>query len=272
MSDFEFLRHVTIGQFAAQDSPLRRRDSRARLVALICLLVGVTFATHPAGLLLGLLLTLLGLWLGRVPFGFALRGLLPPLPFLLFLAFLQVWINPLPDSNILWQAGPLLLSGADLWAGLGLLVRFSALLLLLTLGTFSMSTMEMTRSLGRLLLPLGRLGLPTQDVTMAMQITLRFLPLLAQTAERIAKAQAARGLDWERGQRNLFERVRQVLPMLTPLFVNSLRRAEQMALAMDSRAYAARPGRSSWVEYHFDGWDAALVLFAFAGATAMIWL
>jgi energy-coupling factor transport system permease protein len=270
MSDFEFLRHVTIGQFVAQDSPLRRRDSRARLVAILCLLMGVTFASHPLGLLLGLLLTLLGLWLGHVPLAFALRGLLPPLPFLLFLALLQVWINPLPDRDILWQAGTLVLSRADLWAGFGLLVRFSTLLLLLTLATFSMSTMEMTRALGRLLSPLGRLGLLTQDVTMAMQITLRFLPLLAQTAERIAKAQAARGLDWERGGRNLFERVRQILPMLTPLFVNSLRRAEQMALAMDSRAYATRSGRSSWVEYHFNGWDAALVLLALGGAVAMI--
>ncbi len=272
MSDFEFLRHVTIGQFAAQDSALRRCDARARLVALTCLLLGMTFARQPLGLFLGLIVTLVGLRLGSVPFGYALRGLLPPLPFLLILALLQVVINPLPESGMTWYVGPLLLSVADLWAGLALLLRFAGLLLLLTLATFSMSTAEMTRSLGRLLLPLDQLGLPAQDVTMAMQITLRFLPLLAQTAERIAKAQAARGLDWERGGHNLFERIRQVLPMLTPLFVSSLRRAEQMALAMDARAYAARPGRSSWVEYRFGGLDVLLVLCAMGAAVVMVLL
>ena len=82
--------------------------------------------------------------------------------------------------------------------------------------------------------PSTGIGIPTRDLIMVIQVTVRFLPLLAQTAERIAKAQAARGAEWGTGQGNLIQRARAVIPLLVPLFVTSLHKAENMALAMDA--------------------------------------
>lgn len=260
MDNFEFLRSINIGQYLPINSIIHRLDPRARLLGSAALFLAVVLATHPAGLVLGLLVFLFGLVLARIPLRFALNGLVPPLPFLLILAGLQLLINPYPDSlPIYFRIGSLAISGADLWAAAALLLRFTGLILGLSLVSYSLSTSEMMVGLSALLRPLNRLGLPMHDLVMMIQVTLRFLPLLAQAMERIAKAQASRGADWGSGRGSLIKRLRRVVPLLVPLFLVSLRRAEQMALAMDARGYGVTTERSSMIEMHF-GWRDGLAL------------
>ena len=95
---------------------------------------------------------------------------------------------------------------------------------------------------------------------MVLQITLRFVPLLAQTAERIAKAQASRGAEWGGKTKGLINRIRQILPLIIPLFVISLRRSESLALAMDARAYGYLNYRTSITEMKFTPKDWAFLL------------
>ena len=97
------------------------------------------------------------------------------------------------------------------------------------------------------------------DLVMVLQITFRFVPMLAQTAERIAKAQASRGAEWGGKTQGLFNRIRQILPLIVPLFVISLRRSENLALAMDARAYGYLDYRTSMVEMKFK-WSDWLIL------------
>ena len=102
---------------------------------------------------------------------------------------------------------------------------------------------------------------------MVLQITLRFVPILAQTAERIAKAQASRGAEWGGKTKGLINRIKQILPLLIPLFVISLRRSESLALAMDARAYGYLDYRTSIAEMKFTVTDWAFVLLNFNSLT-----
>jgi energy-coupling factor transport system permease protein len=264
-SQFEFLRTIPVGQYLPLDSVLHRIDPRARLMGYLLLLGSLTVTQRLEGILLGLVLILAGMVLGRIPLRYALRGLLTPLPFLLILAVLQVFFNPhLPGSPVVIAVGKVVISLADLGIGARLLVRFFALILGLGLASFTLSTSEISSGLNSLLTPLARLKLPVQDFVMMVQVTLRFLPLLAQTAERIAKAQASRGADWN-AKGNLFARVRQILPVIVPLFLISLHRAENMALAMDARAYGSAVVRTSLAQFRFR-WKDGLALAATAAA------
>ncbi len=204
------------------------------------------------GLLAALLIVFIGLALGRIPLRYALRGLLPPLPFLLVLAVLQIFISPnLLPSPILFKYGLIVITVSGVWAGVALIFRFTGLILLLSLATLSLSTSHLVHGLEALFRPLNRIGVPTRDFIMVIQVTIRFIPLLAQTAETIAKAQAARGAEWGTKQGNIFSRARQFLPLLVPMFVASLRKAENMALAMDARAYGSNSQPTSMVELNF---------------------
>ncbi len=252
VSDFEFQRFITIGQYVPTGSPVHRLDPRVRLVAGILLLGAATLAPHALGLavLLGGILGLL--LLARIPLGYALRGLLPPLPFVLALIVLQAVLSNPPGTNApLLALGPVSITSAELREGGVFLVRFATLFLSISLTSFCISSREMIHALGALLRPLARLGLPADDFVLMVQVTLRFLPLLAQEAERIAKAQASRGAEWGTGRAGLIRRVRRTLPLLVPLFVTSLQRAEHLALAMEARCYDGRRRRTSLVTLYF---------------------
>ena len=273
MNQFEFLRAIPLGQYLPVESPLHRFDPRARMIAYSLLLMGLTFTHKMAGIALGLAIILLLLRLGRIPYRFALRGLLPPLPFLLILALLQVLLNhPLANEKVLLALGPIAIAPSGLIVGVMLLLRFMALILIIGVATGTLSTGEMTGGLNALFRPLAGLGIPAQDLVMVVQVTLRFLPLLAQTTERIAKAQASRGANWDSRKGNLLARMRQVIPVIIPMFLASLRRAEAMALAMDARAYGSSPQRTSLVELHFGLWDAFLIAGALLAGAGILYL
>jgi energy-coupling factor transport system permease protein len=252
MSNFEYLGRVTIGQYLPIDSVLHRLDARARLLFFFCLLAAITLAAHPAGLFLGLVVVLVCLVIANIPLKFALRGLLPPLPFLLVLAVLQIFLfRNASTSVIFFQYGPFILTNTGLWAAVALLIRFMGLILVISLASFCLSTSQIIHGTESLLKPLERVGLPSRDLIMILQITLRFVPLLAIAAERIAKSQAARGAEWGTGRGNLFQRVRQIFPLIVPIFMTSMHRAENLAIAMDARAYGSNPRPTSMAEMHF---------------------
>lgn len=272
MSDFEFMHRLTIGQFLPTGSSLHRLDPRTRIIIFSLLLGAITFCTSIGGLLAGLLLVLAGLAWARIPARYALKGLLPPLPFLILLALLQFFMYAGQAEEPLFVLGPLQVSpGGLLTAGM-LLLRFAALILGLSLSSLSLSTSEMILGLNRLLRPLQSIGLPVQDLVLMVQITLRFIPFLVQAAERIVKAQASRGAPWGKGSGGPLRRVRQALPMIVPLFLTSLRRAENLALAMDARGYGGPSERTSMNELHMRGKDWLTMLAGFILAAIIFFI
>jgi energy-coupling factor transport system permease protein len=158
---------------------------------------------------------------------------------------------------------------SDLIIGLILLLRFVALILGLTVASQTLSTSEITHGVESLLSPLKFFRFPVHDLVVILQVSLRFIPLLLQVAERIAKAQASRGAAWQKGKGGLFSRVKLIVPLILPLFLTSLRRAESMALAMDARGYGTQSQRSSLIRYRF-GWKDLIACLISAGISAGI--
>ncbi|HOT90231.1 MAG TPA: energy-coupling factor transporter transmembrane component T [Anaerolineae bacterium] len=262
MHDFEFLRFVNIGQYLPTGSPIHRLDPRARLLAGLVLLMAVTVAPHWGGVLIALITLITLLKIARVPLGYALKGLAAPLPFLAFLALLQVFFGPRDGVPLLVNWGPLAISPASLLNGALLLARFAALILTLGLISFCISTTEIVHGLDALLAPFTKIGLPTHAFVLMVQVTLRFLPLLALEAERIAKSQASRGAEWGTGRGGVLRRARQAFPLLIPLFLTGLQRAENLALAMEARGYRGGKGRTSMMVLHFRRADGVALCFA----------
>lgn len=272
MSEFEFLPSATIGQYIPTGSILHRIDPRAKLVGFGLLMLAITFSTSKIGIGVGLAAVILGVILSRVPLKYALKGLIPPLPFMIFIAILQFFFYPNPGTSILFKLGPVVLSTAGILSGILIVLRFFTLILAISLMSFVTSTSELIQGLQKLLAPLNRLGIQTMDFVMVIQVTLKFIPFLAQSAERIAKAQASRGAEWGVKTRSLMTRVRQIIPLIIPLFTTSLRRAETMALAMDARAYGFKTNRTSMFEYKFSWRDGLFVLVLSATAAAILFI
>ena len=95
--------------------------------------------------------------------------------------------------------------------------------------------MELTDGLEKLFSPLKRFGFPAGELAMMVSISLRFIPTLFEEAQRIKMAQMARGADFESG--NIINRAKNMIPLLVPLFINSFKRSDDLATAMEARLY-----------------------------------
>ncbi|HUW14164.1 MAG TPA: energy-coupling factor transporter transmembrane component T [Anaerolineae bacterium] len=245
MSEFEFLRHVTIGQYLPTGSAVHRLDPRAKMLMAALLVLGAVLSSSAIALSAALAVVLIGLVAARIPLRYAVQGLRPALPFLIFLALLQVFTIPANDiGTVLWQWWRITITLTDLRAALAMLLRFAVLILGLSLFSFTTSLTELTHGSEHLLRPFQRVGLPAHELALVAAIAIRYVPLLALEAERIAKAQASRGADFGRGGGNAFRRAVRMLPLLVPLFVAALRRGETLVLAMEARNYSGGKGRT----------------------------
>ena len=104
---------------------------------------------------------------------------------------------------------------------------------------------------------------------MMMTIALRFIPTLLEEADKIMKAQQARGADFESG--NLLKRAKSLIPILVPLFVSAFRIAQDLAMAMEARCYRGGENRTRMNEMKFAGRDyAAIVMMIVFGAIIII--
>ncbi len=270
-SRFEFLGNASIGQYIPSGSWLHQRDPRARLITYVVVFIGVIFSFGLQGLTLGLVSVVSVFLVAHLPVKPAWDSIKRALPFLLILAILQIlFFARNQDDPVIFTVFGYDVIQPALMSGLMLVYRFIVLIMLLNAVVMSLSTSQITAAQFYLFKPLEKIGFPVNDITMIVQVTLRFLPIVAQIAEKTAKAQAARGADWDQRGFNPVRQARRIIPVIVPLMVNSLKRAEVMALAMESRGFSAADERSSYHQLEFTWRDSLLLMTAVIVSTLMI--
>ena len=231
---------LTIGQYFPGDSLLHRLDPRVKIVLAVALIIGVFFCKSP--LSYGMFFAfVIGLGLvSRISLRFFLKGLKP----IIFIVVLTFVINMLFTSSgqVLWSWRFVKITDTGLSTALSMALRLILLVFISQLLTLTTSSIALTDGLESLMRPLGRVGFPAHELAMMMSIALRFIPTLMEEADKILKAQKARGADFETG--SLVRRARAMLPLLVPLFISAFRRADELAMAMEARCYRGGAGRT----------------------------
>jgi energy-coupling factor transport system permease protein len=101
-----------------------------------------------------------------------------------------------------------------------------------------------------------------RDIVFAFVTAVRFIPVVMLDAFQIMDAQKSRGLEFERG--NVVRRVRNMVPILIPLVVNSVIRSGELAEAMESRAYGSTPRPTSLFGMNLKWYDVAVGIASLA--------
>ena len=234
------MKNITMGQYYPVDSWVHRLDPRTKILLTIAMIVAVFLVKTMVGYALILGFMYLAARMSHIPFKMLMKGI-KPLRIILILTFLL---------NLFFNTGttPLLEWGfiRITYEGLSQAVHYSLRLVFLVLGTSLMtlttSPIALSDGIEMLLSPLKKLHFPAHELAMMMSIALRFIPTLMEEADKIMKAQMARGADFESG--NLFNRAKAMVPMLVPLFVSAFRRAGDLAMAMESRCYHGGENRT----------------------------
>jgi len=249
VNEFELLRNITIGQYLPTGSYLHRMDPRAKIVAMIFMVAAVSFAPTILGNACLLAACLLIVWLGRIPLGYAFRGLIPAIPVLALLALMQLLFlgrNYDPASPVVFRWGWIVVTAAVGRLVLVSAARFVELLIVTSVFTLTTRTTELTHGIESLLRPLRRLRVPGHELALVVTIAIRFVPTLALEAERLMKAQASRGGRFDGSRWRVVDRARRLLPIVVPLFTYALRRGEELIVAMEARAYTGGAGRTAY--------------------------
>ena len=234
------MKNITMGQYYPVDSWVHRLDPRTKILLTIAMIVAVFLVKTMVGYALILGFMYLTSRLSNVPFKMLLKGV-KPLRFILILTFLlNLFFNSGTTMLLEWKFIKITQEG------LSQAVHYSLRLVFLVLGTSLMtlttSPIALSDGIEMLLSPLKVIKFPAHELAMMMSIALRFIPTLMEEADKIMKAQMARGADFESG--NLLARAKAMVPLLVPLFVSAFRRAGDLAMAMESRCYHGGENRT----------------------------
>ena len=150
------------------------------------------------------------------------------------------------------------------------LLRIILVVMLSTLLTISTSTIEINLGLEWVLGPLKLIKVPVAEIAMMFSLTLRFIPTLLIETNKIMKAQASRGIDFNEG--NFIEKVKQIVTLLIPMFFISIVRAEDLANAMEARGYVIGEPRTNIDElkFHIRDYISFVVVLLILAATIVL--
>jgi energy-coupling factor transport system permease protein len=218
------------------DSYLHRLNPLTKLALAIPVAALVSLVFEPVTpLIIAAIATLVTWRLGNVPLTTVAR----PLLFAVIFGFGMFW------TGVFYYAGqgvdgpsivpgPIHLSEASLIYGLTMVTRLLAILATSSLFVFTTNPVDFVVAL------IQQARLPVR-VGYAVFAAYRFIPLVQEELDNIRAAHQVRGATTGRG---FVARVRQTIGYAIPLLAISVRRAERVALAMDSRGFGARPDRT----------------------------
>lgn len=226
------IRDITLGQYYPADSILHKLDPRTKFVGTMCFIVSVfLFHTLPGYAVATVFLASM-IALSRVPVKFIVKGLKAVLMILLITVAFNMILTP---GDVLWSWGILKITRQGLDMAVKMAIRLTYLVIGSSIMTLTTTPNQLTDGLERLLRPLNKIHVPVHEIAMIMSIALRFIPILMEETDKIMKAQIARGADFENG--NLIQKVKNMVPLLVPLFISAFRRANDLAMAMEARCY-----------------------------------
>jgi energy-coupling factor transport system permease protein len=230
------LSNISIGQYHHGNSLLHRLDPRTKLMAMVLMVISVSFAREPIGFLFICLFLGIGIFLSHLPFRLILGILRRMLWLFISIMTLHILFSDKETGFIFFPV-----SLKDLWAGLlsGAIVGCRFILIVLGAGIITLTTipLRLADALSRLLNPLSKIGIPLHQFPIMTVVVLHFIPMFFAEAEKLILVQKARGVNLE--NQNIFRRYYNLLPILAPLLKNAFRRADELAIGMESRCYKA---------------------------------
>lgn len=196
---------IPLGFYVDADTFIHRVPAGLKFVVLVVFIVSTTaFASTIASAAACAAVVFLLYPLAKIPLSVAWAQLAPPLVILVPLAAFQWWQSDAHTAAVMF-------------------FRVYAAIIAAVLLTLTTTVAAMMDAFERFFAPLGRLGLPVENISLAMSLTIRLLPLMLGTVAEVLEARKARGAGAS------------LLAFGTPVFIRSIRRARAMGEALQAR-------------------------------------
>lgn len=253
------LKDITFGQYYQATSLIHKLDPRLKIVLTISQMVFIFVAKNAVSFAILFVFFLLQLFFSSVPVKMYLKNLKAIIPILIFTVIFNLFYG---SGDVLFKFWFITVTRGAVVHSVFLIFRIVILILITATLTYTTSPNDLTDAIEKLLSPLRFIGLKNAVHVLAMMMTiaLRFIPTLVEETEKIINAQKARGADFESG--NIKNKINALIPILIPLLISSVRRAYDLAEAMQCRCYNGCEGRVRMKQFRLSFSDLVSFLFA----------
>lgn len=259
---------LILGQYIPGDSLIHRLDPRTKLISSVWFIILIFLASGFSSYAILAAIVLLAASISEIPISYYINGLKPLTFLILITVSLQLLFSQ--GDNIIFELGWLQITMEGLINAIKIIIRFVLIIFMSTILTLTTTPLEIADGIESLLNPLKRFKVPVQEIALVLSIALRFVPTLMEETETIMNAQKSRGVEFNTG--SLIERMKKIVPLLIPLFISSIDRADQLATAMTARGYRGGDHRTKLRELNWQQRD-RLVFSLFGLLTViLIWL
>ena len=260
------MRDVSFGQYYPTGSVIHRLDPRAKIIFMLIYMVIIFFVASYCGYALVALFLFTVTAVAKIPIKTLFKSVKAILVLMIFTAVINIFFYHEGKVLVDWWIIEITLGGIDF--AIKMALRISLLVMGTSLLSFTTTPVELTDAIESLLHPLTYIKVPVHDIALIMSIALRFIPGLMDETDKIMMAQKARGAEIDTG--GLVKKIKAMLPVLIPLFVSAIRRADELADALDARCYNASKHRTKMKVLKFGVKDAVATLIVLAFATLIL--
>ena len=259
---------ITFGRYSPYGTFTHRLDPRNKIIILILLMVSIflQFTVWSTTLLLSgvmLLLIVSIMILSRVSVIDLFKSLKSMWFLVIFLLIVYIFIPNSSYTHVCYAFNDHYAIYWDAFYQSGYIILRLVLMIALTMVlTATTKPMDLTYAFEWYMTPLKVIRFPVHEIAMTLSIALRFIPTLLDETDRIMKAQASRGVDFNKGR--LYKRFKAVISLIIPLFVSAIQRSEELSDAMEARGYDPRAKRSRYRILTFGWRDIIGILFVLA--------
>lgn len=243
-----------LGRYVVGNSLIHRLDPRTKLISCTLIITAVLINYRWYFLILYTLLITIAIFLSGIKPKLIFLSL-RKIRYLLLLTFIFQAI--LTTGEPLLYIGRLIVTREGIALGIGTIFRLLIFYLCSNLLIMTTSTIKLAAGLESLMSPLTYLKIPVHHFTMIISTSLRFIPTFIEEASIITKAQKSRGAQFS--SPNFITRLKSNLALMIPLLAASMQRAEDLAMAMESRCYTGHPNQTRISKLEFQKKDALLI-------------
>lgn len=226
------MKDLTIGQYYAVDSPIHALDPRTKLMAVLIYIVVLFLVKEPVWYFLIFIVLLILYRYAQVPFGYFLKGIRGIVLLLCFTFLMRLLCTPGTELTSFWI---FTITKEGIRKAICLTSRIALMISGASLLSYTTTPKTLADGLEKSLSFLEKYGVPIHSMAVIVMIAFRFIPVLTEETEILIEAQKARGAEFENC--SIWTKCRNVSKILLPLFLSTIRRSTDLAMAMEARGY-----------------------------------
>lgn len=261
------MRDITIGQYYPVDSWVHRLDPRTKLMGTLIYVICLFLIRNPLLYIAALAFVLLSYRAANVPLMFFLRGLKVIVVLLCFTFFFRMVATPGKEIVSFWIFK---VTEEGIEKAISLTARIALMITGASLLSYTTTPKEMADGMTRACSPLAKIGLPVHEISVMTMIAFRFIPVLLEEANYLMDAQASRGVEFE--DCSIITKCKNVFSLLMPLFLSSVERSADLAMAMEARGYSGDGKTSQMYPLEYSALDRKVYVGMILLLILFIWL